>query len=108
MSTMERITQAALRSALLWGVLASVAFFAALEFGGQWINPVVARYLTGHWAAYVVEAMFLTGVAALDVKCVDLVRESLALRQAIVSPVAGEQPISAAATLLKSVENQPA
>ena len=47
MQWIDRIGRVVLRSALLWGALASVGFYFAVQFAAPYLNPYLLRCLNG-------------------------------------------------------------
>lgn len=78
MSTPNRLAQAVFRSALLWGLLAALAFYAPLR-AGVWHHPLVQRYFMGHWVEYVETVLFCVGMAALVLKALGVLAQARAL-----------------------------
>ena len=72
MISIERISRAAARSSVLWGALATVAFYVGLQQLQEWVNPIVLRYVAGRWEAYACVSLFFVGIAAIVIKAVDL------------------------------------
>jgi len=56
-----------IRSPILWGAALSFGFFGLIHMGVI-TNPLVIRYLAGHWVEYVEVVMFFVGLAALLIK----------------------------------------
>ncbi|HUY92633.1 MAG TPA: MotA/TolQ/ExbB proton channel family protein [Pirellulales bacterium] len=107
MSKANRISLAIMRSPLLWGLLASVAFFAPIQTG-RWKDEFVLRYFAGHWVEYVETAMFFVGLAGLILKAFDIVRQSAGLsRVALPPPAAAPLPPSEAESMLASLDSLP-
>lgn len=82
-STTNRLAQTIVRSALLWGLLAALAFYAPLR-AGVWHHPLVHRYFMGHWVVYVETALFCVGLAALVIKAVGVLAQARALQDPLV------------------------
>jgi biopolymer transport protein ExbB/TolQ len=82
-NTPNRLAQAVFRSALLWGLLAALAFYAPLR-AGLWHHPLLQRYFMGHWVEYVETALFCVGLAALVLKAVDNWFQARALHDPLV------------------------
>ncbi|HVX10393.1 MAG TPA: MotA/TolQ/ExbB proton channel family protein [Pirellulales bacterium] len=89
MSKSNRISLAIMRSSLLWGTLASIAFFAPIQTG-HWHDEFVLRYFAGHWVEYLETAMFFVGLAGLILKAIDVGRQSSVLSQNMLPPRTGE------------------
>ncbi len=82
-STPNRLAQTIFRSALLWGLLAALAFYAPLR-AGLWHHPLVQRYFMGHWVEYVEMALFCVGLAALVIKALGVLAQAHALQDPLV------------------------
>lgn len=107
MSKANRISLAIMRSPLLWGLLASIAFFAPIQTG-RWKDEFVIRYFAGHWVEYVETAMFFVGLAGLILKAIDVMRQSGGLGRVALPPApAAPLPPSEAASLLTSLDSVP-
>jgi len=87
-----------LRSPLLWGGALSFAFFALIH-GGVITNPLVLRYLAGHWVEYVETALFCVGLAFLALHAADLVRQRRRMGDPLLAdaPEGGADPAEATA-----------
>jgi biopolymer transport protein ExbB/TolQ len=94
MTKSNRISLTLMRSSLLWGTLASIAFFAPIQTG-HWRDEFVLRYFAGHWVEYLETAMFFVGLAGLIIKALDIGRQSAMLAQPMLPERDGE-PQSAA------------
>ena len=107
MSKANRISLAIMRSPLLWGLLASVAFFAPIQTG-RWKDEFVIRYFAGHWVEYVETAMFFVGLASLILKAIDVMRQSGSLSQIALPPAAAAPlPPSEAGALITALDEVP-
>lgn len=71
MSKLNSLTTFLVRSPILWGAALSFGFFGLIHMGVV-TNPLVIRYLAGHWVEYVEVAMFFVGLAALVIKATEL------------------------------------
>lgn len=101
----DRIARVALRSSLLWGALACVGFYAALQFAEPYLNAYLLRCLSGRWESYACVAMFFVGLAELVIRGVDLAPQFLVLRQTLLTgPVAVDQQVAAAQGLVKQLD----
>ena len=108
MFSFDKVARAALRSSLLWGALVSLAFFVGLEYGQDWISPIVLRYLAGRWECYACTAMFFVGVAAIVIKAVDLGQNWFFFhRLNLGAPAAGEPNAATLRTLIRQLDGQP-
>jgi biopolymer transport protein ExbB/TolQ len=92
---------------LLWGLLVTVGFYAALD-AGLVTHPVALRYLSGHWAAYGCVALFFVGVSALVIKSLGLAEQLESLRLTLLDPIVPEKQSAATCKpLLDRLEKQP-
>ncbi len=107
MQRSQAITQAVLRNPLLWGGLATAGFYAAID-AGLLDHPLVARYLAGHWAAYICVGMFYIGLAAIVLKALDLAGQFEVLRLTYFDAAPQGQPMADCSLLLARLDKQPA
>ena len=98
MSKLASFSSLLLRSPLLWGGALSFAFFALIH-GGVITNPLVLRYLAGHWVEYVETALFCVGLAFLALHAADLVRQRRRMGDPLLAdaPEGGADPAEATA-----------
>ncbi len=104
MSKLNALSAALLRSPLLWGGALAFLFFTLIH-GGVIGDPLVIRYLAGHWVEYVEVTLFCVGLAALGVRGIELVAQRMRLPEGEIlgaTPEGGEDP-SAAGELLARV-----
>ncbi len=80
MQRSSSLTQSVLRHPLLWGGLASLAFYAPIR-RGLVTSEFVHRYFASHPVEYVITVLFFVGVAALTLKALELVLQRMALKQ---------------------------
>jgi hypothetical protein len=73
-------TRAILGSPILWGLLASVGFYALIR-GGTLDFPMVQRYFAHHPVEYMETVMFMIGMAALVLKLIDVATQYVGLSQ---------------------------
>ena len=107
MSKANRISLTIMRSSLLWGTLATIAFFAPIQTG-HWRDEFVLRYFAGHWVEYLETAMFFVGLAGLILKALDIGRQSSCLSQSLLPPRDAEvQSPSDAQRLLAQLSQLP-
>ena len=100
---LHRFSQSILRSPVLWGTSAGIAFYY-LGSSGFVKNAFVLRYLGGSWVNYVETGMFFVGIAALVFKAMDIAGQLKTLDEPLLPPVpAGGQPIEHCGGLLESV-----
>lgn len=88
---MKRILTTFFTSAVLWGTLAGVGFYAAIH-RGMITNELVVRYAAGHPVEYVTVVLFLIGMTSLFFKSMSILRQrrTLALGP-IFSPIRPER-----------------
>jgi biopolymer transport protein ExbB/TolQ len=67
----NKIARTIVWSPVVWGLLATFAFYAPI-YAGHWTQPFVLRYFAGHWVEYVTTAMFFVGMADLALKTLRL------------------------------------
>jgi hypothetical protein len=97
-SKLNALSAALLRSPLLWGGALAFLFFSLIH-GGVISDALIVRYLAGHWVEYVEMALFFVGIAALFLRCIDLVAQRARLDTADplgAIPEGGEDPTAAA------------
>src|SRR5262249_47338765 len=108
MPKLQKIVQAVALSSLLWGSLASVAFYGVMD-AGYLDHPLAQRCLAGHWTAIVCLTMFFIGLAALLLKSIGLVGEFEALNGNMFEAIPPEgQSVADCAQLLERLEKLPA
>lgn len=96
------------RSPLLWGGLAAVAFFWAIDFHVV-ESPFLKRYCAGHPVEYAETAMFFVGLAALLIKLVEAMGQHRVLRIPLLGSASrGGQPVSDCDRLLQALDALPA
>ena len=113
MTSVNRISQAIVRSSIVWGMLVSVGFFTLLHAevllglpGGDYWQTFFLRYTAGHEIEYVETGMFFIGLAALVVKAM----ETAAQRKLSAAPMLGPtngQTAADAAQLLERLDQLP-
>ncbi len=97
-----------LRTPLVWGVLTSGLFFGAVH-GGYITNAFVLRYLAAHAIEHVLLTLFLTGMAAVVLRAIDVTMQRRALgRQWLPEIPDGGQPAGDASNLLSQLAEAPA
>lgn len=98
MSQFNSWSNGLLRSPLLWGAALACCFFG-LVHGGVITNPVVIRYLAGHWVEYVEVALFCVGLAALAMKTREMLAQQGQPDEDFLGPIPedGQPPEEAAA-----------
>ena len=94
-----------IRSPILWGAALSFGFFGLIHMGVI-TNPLVIRYLAGHWVEYVEVVMFFVGLAALLIKGADIRSQRRAVTVEWIDPIpeGGQNPADAQALAVSLVE----
>lgn len=94
MNQVNRIARAIVWSPVVWGGLATLAFYVPLELGRN--SEVLAkysghafalRYFAGHWVEYVTTAMFFIGLASLILKVLNLLGQKLILAEPMLDAI---------------------
>jgi biopolymer transport protein ExbB/TolQ len=88
MNVVNQVTRLAMRSPVIWGMLACAAFYG-LVFGGPLDRPVIHRYFTHHPVEYGETMLFAVGMAALMLRFADVSVQRLVLGK---SPWKGIEP----------------
>ncbi|REJ65074.1 MAG: hypothetical protein DWQ31_19470 [Planctomycetota bacterium] len=91
--TNEGFASSILRQPLLWGVLASALFYAAIQTG-QLQHPLLTRYFASHPVEYIATTMFFVGLAALLMRYFYLAGQARVPRESLLGPPRGE-PVGA-------------
>lgn len=96
MSKLNAMTTFLIRSPILWGAALSFGFFGLVHMKVV-TNPLVIRYLAGHWVEYVEVAMFFVGLAALVIKGAELRRQRRDVGEDWLEPIpeGGQNPADA-------------
>ena len=94
-----------IRSPILWGAALSFGFFGLIHMGVI-TNPLVMRYLAGHWVEYVEVVMFFVGLAALLIKGAEIrsQRKEVAAEWLEPIPEGGQNPADAQSLAASLVE----
>ncbi len=87
MNKLSRLILALFRSPILWGGLASAAFFALIHTGISG-SDLFKRYCVGHPVEYVETILFFIGLAALIIRALDLAVQF----QGLSRPLLGSSP----------------
>ena len=105
MSKLNTFTTYLIRSPILWGAALSFGFFGLIHMGVI-TNPLVIRYLAGHWVEYVEVVMFFVGLAALLIKGADIRSQRRAVTVEWIDPIpeGGQNPADAQALAVSLVE----
>ena len=80
MNRLNNLSQIILKSPVLWGILATAAFYA-LVHAGPLGTPLVTRYFATHPVEYMEAALFAVGLAALVLKAMDVAGQYVGLSQ---------------------------
>lgn len=83
---MKRAGAAVFLSPVLWGLLASVAFYTLIH-GGTLSGSFFRDYFASHWTEYVMVAMFFIALAQLLLKACDLAEQRASLGQRLFDDV---------------------
>jgi biopolymer transport protein ExbB/TolQ len=106
-SKLQRIVEAVLRSAILWGLVAAAVFYGMLH-AGLFGQTFLQRYCAGHPVAYLETAMFFVGLASLAIKGVDILLQTLAPTELPLGVVPrNAPPAEAAQAMLDRFEDLP-
>lgn len=116
MNQVNRIARAIVWSPVVWGGLATLAFYVPLEISrnsellaGYGAHAFVLRYFAGHWVEYVTVAMFCIGVASLLLKVTNLVGQTLILSEPMLDAIPpGGQDVAHCENLLARLAKLPA
>ncbi|HWB11820.1 MAG TPA: MotA/TolQ/ExbB proton channel family protein [Pirellulales bacterium] len=109
----DRVTAAVSRSSLMWGLIASAAFYIPL-YKGIWKDEFVQRYCGANWLECVEVGLFFVGLASLLIKLLELLTQSAGLSKSLLpapeiaaTPTAAMSPLAQASTLLASLQTLP-
>ena len=105
MSKFNALVTFLIRSPILWGAALSFGFFGLIHMGVI-TNPLVMRYLAGHWVEYVEVVMFFVGLAALLIKGAEIrsQRKEVAAEWLEPIPEGGQNPADAQSLAASLVE----
>ena len=108
MSKLNALTTFLIRSPILWGAALSFGFFSLIHMGVI-TNPLVIRYLAGHWVEYVEVVMFFVGLAALVIKGAEIRSQRRDVGGEWLEPIpeGGQNPADAVAVAASLVEAPP-
>ncbi len=107
MSKGQRLVEAVARSPILWGIAASVGFYA-LVHAGLLGSELVPRYCAKHPVAYLEMVMFFLGMAALVLKAVDVAGQRAGLgRSPLGLSSRTSLPVEACDALLSRLDRLP-
>lgn len=102
MSHVNRWATALLRSPVLWGLLASLGFYA-LVLKGPLETEFFHRYFASHWVLYAETVMFFVAVAQLLLKAGEITDQRARLRKTRFDDV---EPLPQAADEARALEEQ--
>jgi biopolymer transport protein ExbB/TolQ len=107
-ATFNKIIEWILRLPILWGGVAGLAFYAALDQG--WINsPLLDRYMAGHPVEYTTGIAFFVGMAALAMRFLDQTSQFASINQVTLGPIPlGGVPASDCESLIAELDELPA
>jgi biopolymer transport protein ExbB/TolQ len=107
-SRFNKLIEWILRLPILWGGVAGLAFYAALDQG--WINsPLLVRYMAGHPVEYTTGITFFVGMAALAMRFLDQTSQFASIGNVSLSPPSpGGSSVSACDTLVTELTELPA
>lgn len=102
---MKRILISLAGSSILWGLVATLGFYYALD-QGYVENATLLRYSTGHPVEYVTIAMFWIGLCDLTFKLVKTRRERRTLRRGLLFPpkTSEKEPLSKVGDYIGTIE----
>lgn len=107
MNRLNQLVQSILRSSILWGGLASAAFYGVIQ-SGPLATPFLVRYTASHPIEYAETILFFVGLAVLLVKCWDVAVHYYGLGDQLLGPVPNEeQPVEACPALLARLGRLP-
>ena len=107
MSRITSFSEWLLRSPVIWGGMACMAFYALLT-NNIIDSALLDRYLSSHWIEVATMALACIALAALIIRLVSLVPESVVMdRDLLEPPVAGGQPTSEASRLNYQLDEVP-
>lgn len=107
MTRSNNIFQAAFRSPVLWGCLASAGFYG-LILGGLLTHWLIERYCAGHPVEYITMTMFFVGMAALALRAIDVFGQNAVPSESLLGPVARTgRPVEDCDAMLRRLDQQP-
>ncbi len=116
MNQVNRIARAIVWSPVVWGGLATMAFYTPIQLAklsphgwGRFLShPFVDRYFAGHWVEYVTTLMFFVGLAALTLKVLNLMIQRSILAVPLLDGIPpGGQNVGHCENLLARLARQP-
>lgn len=107
MLRLRKLNKAIMGSPLLWGVVATTAFYVPIHTG-RWPNAFVHRYFAGHPVEHVAVLLFAIGISAAVLKAFDLAGQfQLARGRLLPQSPRGGQAIADCETLLEQLARAP-
>jgi biopolymer transport protein ExbB/TolQ len=106
-SQINKLIEWILRLPILWGGVAALAFYAALDQG--WIqNSIVKQYMAGHLVEYITGVLFFVALAALAIRFVDQASQfaSIGSVELPLSPLDAQITVSSE-MLISELDQQP-
>ena len=104
---MSHVVRALTKSPILWGILASIAFFAPFEMG-LIQSKFEQRYFAGHPVEYTETVMFFIGLAALAIRSSGIALQYQGLSQGLLPAIPrGGQPVTECESLLLRLKRLP-
>jgi len=86
------ISQAVVRSPILWGGLATAGFYGLIH-AGILSGRLLERYFASHPVEYLATGMFFVGLAALVIRAADVAQQYAAIGRALLGPATPSQGI---------------
>ncbi len=88
------ISQAVVRSPILWGALATAGFYGLIH-AGIISGRLVERYFASHPVEYLATAMFFVGLAVLAIRAADVARQYAGMGRSLLGPAAPTPHVAA-------------
>src|SRR5436190_11263341 len=106
MASWNNMVSRLLKTPLLWGAVASVSFYAII-LQPKFHGTLVHKYTTEHITEYVIVVLFFWSSAHLILRFLGLGRERDALKQDLIPPFAGPEPVTNAGVILEKLDESP-
>jgi len=107
-SKLNALAALVIRSPILWGSAAAFGFFSLIH-AGVVTNPLMVRYLAGHWVEYIEVVMFCIGISALVIKLADIFAQQNRLDPDVLGEIPdGGQPPEDAEQLVEMLDEDAA
>jgi len=107
-SKLNALAALVIRSPILWGSAAAFGFFSLIH-AGVVTNPLMVRYLAGHWVEYIEVVMFCIGISALVIKLADIFAQHNRLDPDVLGEIPdGGQPPEDAEQLVEMLDEDAA